>query len=505
MDRSQLHRTLAEQFMAAGAAGRRELAAELALHFEEGRDYEQATRCLLRTAGNASRRFAHGDSIRVLQHALRLAPLLAAGTRIELEIQILQKLGDAHYALGAMSDSAGAYETAAAKAAEAGLGAAQIDALARLAFPAWSLDRARGNRICEQAIEVSRTLGDPLLLAQTQLAAACFRLLYDAWRKEDAEACAAAHQTIRTLRGPGVPENVFYVYVQNMQGNYEKALEQAEALMIATTNPAASLLAVGAKTLSLMPWGRFGEVLEIVRTGRELAQKNGEDPWLFIHAEAWLRALCFDFEGVRRLTKILMRSHAEKHATQPRAIAMVSAGYAELDRGRYAEALPYFAKVRDPGIIPGFFLHWRWRMHAWLGSSDAHLQAGDVANARLQVDDFLQSALSTAEPNLQALGWETKARVALAEQDSASARACIENALTIVDKFEIPVSAWRVHATAWDLYSYAGDMERAEDHRGRARELIMRIADSFEPAEPLRASLLTAAPVQRIFGLGASA
>jgi len=35
---------------------------------------------------------------------------------------------------------------------------------------------------------------------------------------------------------------------------------------------------------------------------------------------------------------------------------MISAGYAELYRGRYAEALQCFAQVRDPGITPNFFL-----------------------------------------------------------------------------------------------------------------------------------------------------
>src|SRR5258708_16936785 len=51
-----------------------------------------------------------------------------------------------------------------------------------------------------------------------------------------------------------------------------RSLKQAEAAMIATTSPAAYLLALGAKILSLMQCGRFGEVLRIVGTGRELAK-----------------------------------------------------------------------------------------------------------------------------------------------------------------------------------------------------------------------------------------
>ena len=327
MSRYRLHRSLAEWLMIACNAGRRELASEIALHFEKARDYEQATRYLIVAAENAARRFAHRDSIRVLEQALELASALAAGARIELESKILDKhIGDAHYALGAMSDSALAYETAAARAAEAGLDRAQIDALARLAIPAWYLDPVRGNNVCLQAIEVSRAHGDPLLLARTQLAAACFRLLYDAWRKEDADVCVAARQTIRGLNAASIPEDVLLACVQVIQGDCEQGLRQAEAGMIDSGSPAAYLLALGVKTLSLIGLGRFGELLAIVRRGRELAEKNGEDPWVFIFREAWLRALCFDFEGVRRLSTIIMRRDAERHAAEPMAIAMMATG-----------------------------------------------------------------------------------------------------------------------------------------------------------------------------------
>src|SRR6266481_3245394 len=499
-NRSKLHRSLGEWLMAAYTAGRRELASELALHFEVGRDFEQAARCLIWTAENAARRFAHGDSIRSLQLALELAQSLPARTRIELEIEVLQRMGDAHFALGAMSDSALAYETAAARAAEAGLRKTQIEALARLAVPAWYLDPPRGNDICEQAVEESRAHGDPLLLAQTQLATACFRLLYDTWRNQDAETCASARHTIRRLSGPSTPENMFCVYVQAMQGDYEEALKQAGAAMIATTSPAAYLLALGAKILSLMQCGRFGEVLRIVGTGRELAQKNGEDPWVFIFREAWLRSLCFDFEGVLRLSRTAMRSDAKQHAVPWTAIGMISAGYAELSRGRYPEALQCFAQVRDPGITPNFFLHWYWRMQARLGSSEVRLQAGDIPNARIEVDDLLESALSTADPHLQALAWEAKARVAMAEQDSDGARRCIENALAILDKVEIPVAAWQVHATAWQFYRHTKEDKPAEASRGRAEACILKIANSFARDEPLRASFLSAPPIARVLG-----
>ena len=49
-----------------------ELAAEIASHFEEGHEYEQAIRYLILAAENATRRYAHEQSISVLDHAREL-------------------------------------------------------------------------------------------------------------------------------------------------------------------------------------------------------------------------------------------------------------------------------------------------------------------------------------------------------------------------------------------------------------------------------------------------
>lgn len=505
LNRSQLHLSLGERLRPICDAGKPELASELALHFEEGRDYEQATRYLMLAAENAARRFSHRDSIQILRRAFELASSVAGPARSELEIQILQRTGDAHYALGAMSDSVEAYDAAAAQAAQVGLRTAQIEALAHLAVPVWYLDPARGNAVCERAIVVSREHGDPLLLARAELAAACLRLLYDAWRKEDADTCASARQTIRQLGASSIPEDVLYAYVQTAQGDYEEGLTQVEAAMAAATSPADYLLALGAKTLFLIGLGRFGELLQIVRTGRALAEKNGEDPWVFVFREAWLRWICFDFEGVRLLSEIVMRSDSEQHAAETRTMAIVAAGYVELFRGRYQEALQYFARVRDPKETPKFHFHWRWRMRTELLSIEARLQAGDLPNARIEADALLVSVLSTAEPNLQAVAWEVRARVALGGADLPRALECVESALVILERFDVPLAAWRVHATAWDVYRYAEQHEKAEGHRVCAQAVIMRLADSFEPEEALRKSLLTAAPVRRIFEQGASA
>ncbi len=504
-NRSKLHQTLAERLMPFCDAGKRELASELALHFEEGRDQEHAMQYLMLTAENAARRFAYRDSIQILRHALELSSTLAPGAGRELEIQILQRAGDTHFALGEMSDSAVCYKAAADQAGAAGLITARVRALIRLAAPAWYIEPERADEVCRQALEACEGLDDPLLAAQTRLSTACVRLLYTEWREENAGICARAQETIRHLSGSNFMEDVYYIYVQGLQGAYQEALRQADSLASATTNPTVYMQGRGAKGLALLFSGRFGEFLELLRTGRELAEKNGEDAWMYIFGEAWLSMLCGDFDRVRRLNQITMRSDTEPHAAWLRTVNRISSGHAALHQGNFDDALQYFQEVIDPQTTPRFFLHWHWRLTARIGSAEARLHAGDLEGAQREADALLEAASATQEPNMRARAWEIKSRVARARKDLRGARECIENALAILDQFEALMSAWHVHRTAWELCADEGDSERANKHRASAKDLIMKLADSFDPEEPLRKFLLAAPPVRRVLLDAASA
>ena len=137
-------------------------------------------------------------------------------------------------------------------------------------------------------------------------------------------------------------------------------------------------------------------------------------------------------------------------------------------------------------------------MNAQLGLSDVWLASGNLRKARLEADRFLESALSTAEPNLQALAWDVGARVAMAEKDWKAAEEKIEKGLAVLQAFEIPTTAWRVHATRSDLHRQVKNDTAAEVHRARAEAIILALANSFAPDDPLRDAFLAAAPVRRI-------
>jgi hypothetical protein len=133
-----------------------------------------------------------------------------------------------------------------------------------------------------------------------------------------------------------------------------------------------------------------------------------------------------------------------------------------------------------------------------LGLSNVWLASGDLAKARGEADAFLESALSTADPHLQALAWEMKTRIAIAVEEWDAAADHLHDALSIVESFAVPVAAWQVHATAWDFYRHAKNQAAAESNRAAAEAHIFAIANSFMSDDPLRRLFLSAPRVRRV-------
>ena len=93
-----------------------------------------------------------------------------------------------------------------------------------------------------------------------------------------------------------------------------------------------------------------------------------------------------------------------------------------------------------------------------------------------------------------------KASVALAADDLAQAHTCLRQALVTVEDVEIPLAAWRVHATTAVLNECTGKSGEADHHRALSRTTILQLAQSLPAAEPLRHTFLSAPAVAKVLG-----
>jgi hypothetical protein len=123
-----------------------------------------------------------------------------------------------------------------------------------------------------------------------------------------------------------------------------------------------------------------------------------------------------------------------------------------------------------------------------------------LAQAQRQAERFLKIALATAEHTWHALAWEVNARVAMAALEQTRAQDCIARGLAAMEGFEVPLAAWRVHATASELCQNSGNQDLSEHHMTLSRETAIKLANSLPAEGPLRRTYLSAPVVQKILG-----
>ena len=96
MRRAQIHQRIAVRGMEIYRERANEIAAELAMHFEQSRDWAQAVRYLIVAADNATRRSAHHESSALARRGLELLKLLPdTPERVQQEIKLRMILGAA--------------------------------------------------------------------------------------------------------------------------------------------------------------------------------------------------------------------------------------------------------------------------------------------------------------------------------------------------------------------------------------------------------------------------
>lgn len=503
------HKSLAEGLESLGAQSKPEMAAKIALHFEEGRDYERAIRYLLLTAQNARRRYAHREAIAVLDHARELVPRIAGERGQKLEFQILVRIGDAYYSLGEMAQAVETYQAMATRAAEAGLLAAEANALMRLAYPASFLDPDRCIAACERAAHIGVITRDPALEAQASLLAACWRILLDGWQEAEMRTCVQAMTTLRRLDSELPPhDQTLYSKVQVFHSDYAGACASADAALGKLTEVDElwdHAAALSAKVVALTYMGRMGEAHRTLTTGMKLMEKNDSElvkrdenaSWLAIlrGTLTWLHWQAYDFSGLKELLKQKMEGACDLSAKVKLGPAILQ-GFTELMSGEYDRAAQCFQEVRDL-CSHRTVLHWYWKMLAGLGLVETWLASGDLAKANVEAEALERSASECGDSYLKALTWETRARLALAEGNQKRAEAYIHKGLETIAAVDVPLAAWRVHAAAWEVFRET-DSDRAHAHRSSAQNVIAQIADSLQEVEALRESFLSAQDVRHI-------
>ena len=520
--KAQLHRRLGE-WVEAHLEPLNE-AAWLAGHFEQGGDWLRAIKYLQLAADTAGRRFEPRQAAEILEHALELVKKLPETERTVSEIEILQKVATTYLALGDGMRAIQTFEVLAARADRDGLIDVELRALLDMAFPlSWSSSQ-RSLEVLERALRLSARQEDPFLRARTR--ARCFALrLWQGWNPQDAEEFHHAFAEIlkaddRRILALCLPDRGFISWLSSDYAEARRSFLESRVLQFETLeeNPYLSSPDIFGQhlvlPLNLLFLGEWGEALREFKDIIAKLDKNALYNWgQEVHLNrAWLHLLAMDFAGVLAICDSvlpLVRDPALRPAPDhpppiPTAFRnrLILTGSAETALGNYESALLHLLAARaDMDRLPIIF-NWFWRIRLESALIELWLAKGELAQARTQAESFLKTALATAEHTWQALAWEVNARVAMAEVDLTKAQDCIANGLSAMEGFEVPLAAWRVHATAAELYRRMKSRKLAESQLALSRKTIMKLANSLPAEEPLRHIFLSAPKIRKILGEG---
>ena len=173
--RIQLHRRIAERKEAAYGERTREVAAQLAVHFEHGRQYLKAVHYRRLAGEAAARSVAPQDALYHFKRGLELLPLIAdTSARIQHEVRLQLALTNPLYAIGGKT-ALDEMETAYLRAFELCSDLGEPPQLASVLFGLGMVYELRGDlqkglQLAEQLLALARKSQNPALLLRAHMA-----------------------------------------------------------------------------------------------------------------------------------------------------------------------------------------------------------------------------------------------------------------------------------------------------------------------------------------------
>jgi DNA-binding winged helix-turn-helix (wHTH) protein/tetratricopeptide (TPR) repeat protein len=515
--RARLHRLIGERLATLHARDIEEVVPELAYHFEQAAEWPRAIEYLQCAADIAGRRYAHPQADSMLTRALELVVNLPEAQRMRTEPQLLAILAAHRWAVWDVRVIE-TLERLVARAADYGLIDIQARALVDLSFFLSLISAERCLEAVQRALRLSAQQ-DPAMRTRTRTACAFRRLSVCGWN---------AHDTLEFREGlaelgkhHGLPASVADLvddsFIRWCSGEYREgrrlALEARAKLLELGANPNSRIeyeIASALAAFSLIYLGEWAEALREYAPAIASAERNANYHYLqwLLAQQAWLHLQAMDFKGVLAICEsaLSLTRNSELRLAPgwpigfPRQVrnALICSALASAALGDYARALQDFSLVSTEMDRQTVFFDWYWRMPIAAGMTELWLATGDRSRAQLEAGRFLEISLATADRHWQGLAWEVNSRVALENRDLRRARDCIAKALATVQGFEVPLAAWRVHATAARIDEESGNHAAASAHREVSRITILRLANSLSEQEPLRESFLSAPAVARI-------
>ncbi len=490
--RARLHRQIGEVLLLHFGAQASLIAAQLALHFERGRDACRALEFLSLAGSKAQELRAYREASEHYCRALALLDQLEPAERVGWAARLHLSRGWAEYDCGRSEAATADFRASVRHASAAGLAKVHCDALmgeSVVAHFAGQLEQSR--QLDLELLRVAEASGDAANIALAQLSLAGGAVV--AGKLEEArERCERAEPLLE----PGSPAGLRAMLLETRAhcAVRESGYAEARALFEAALElwlGISGMVSIGHYQFLSRTYGNLGLMslaLQSYARAEQLAQRNGQEfhLWQLPSSVPWLlRELGMLPEALRREREALAQAQA-RGARFAELCHWIGLGHdlALLGQsGPSRDALERArAALREP---PPAFVTRLDSAQLWLleAESVSCLQMGDAAGALGSAQQLLTAATRAGTAKYQAVAQLALARSAMLEARWAEAREQLELALELLHARPVPCVSWRVLAELGRVEAELGNGAEARQRDVAAGELVRGIADGLEEPE----------------------
>jgi len=495
-DRARIHRRIALALESLVSVAHAPAAAELAIHLEAGMDWDGAIGYLERAAEHAMAHCANREALAYTRRALTLAERLPDDQGQRRGIRLWRRSASVRRSLGDMRGALADLDAMLATARAIGDRSGEVQALIDLSRVLVWLNRRDCLERAAEALACSREVDDPALEAAALGNWGGWNLLLGGWSPEHAVACRRAMDYARKSENTLLLHSrlTLHIHVETMASRYRAAWQTAEqAVTLSGRLGDGYLVMVGHYfgALALLHLGEWGRLRALLREAIATAQRNdgAEAIGWFRFILEWLHAEAMDFPGVRFDCETSAQNSGADVTALNGFNGLMVRGLSHLGAGRADQAIECFLAVAEAhrgGELP---IHQNLLLPTYRGLAEASLARHDLAAARRYASLLRQFSVGAPERSYLAMSQWLEAEIALAEKNLDTANVSITTALGTIEEVEVPLAAWRVYRSAAKIFRLLGRLAEAEAYRRRSRAVILELAHSLEPGDPLRQHL----------------
>ena len=486
--------------------------AELAMHFEAGKQAARAIHYLLRAAKIATRRYANDAALLHLDRARDLLGEVRGIEAAELARDLLRERGFVQRSMGDMKGASSTWQELAQLARDATDIDAEIEGLLLLSSALFWVDREDCLAAVDRVREIASAASSTKLTAHALGWCGHWNVNLRGWTEADASDALRAVEACRAdddqeLLGLHLVRSTYLHMLRSDYGAAVDASIEGTALALERGDAFDYLLGHFLRAWTLFHAGRWNELSQCIQHGQYVARRNRHEVWdhLFGLIEAQLRTEACDHgtaAAICRRAIAFGEAHPDK-AGQLVFHGKIVIGLALLGHGDLAAADEAWSAVEDRIATKPHEADWMLHLPLRWGRARLAYQQGDTQGAVHAAEQLLDLASRSGEKTYIAMAHAITALAWCSKGDMAAARRALALATKLTDDGSSPLAAWRVHCTS---AACASSRVKASEAQARARAALDGLVKELRPGQSALAEALThakdslveAAPTQRL-------